>query len=250
MAYAAASFISSVIRRAPESRAPRKIPGKASTLLIWFGKSRAAGRHDLGEAGGHLRVHLGVGVGEGEDDRSGAIRTRSRSGTVPPETPMRTSAPKRASPIAPVTPRRFVSARSSCLCATRSSRSGSEHAARVDDDDVAHPGRDRMRLTATPAAPAPDTTTREVREVLADDPHGAQQGSERHDRRPVLVVVEDRDVETGLEPTLDLEAARSRDVLEVDAAVGRGDPHHGLDDLLDAAGLHADGHGVDVRRSA
>ena len=39
IAYAAASFISSVTWRAPQSRAPRKIPGKASTLLIWLGKS-------------------------------------------------------------------------------------------------------------------------------------------------------------------------------------------------------------------
>src|SRR5690606_15038919 len=39
MASAAASFIASVICFAPESSAPRKIPGKARTLLIWFGKS-------------------------------------------------------------------------------------------------------------------------------------------------------------------------------------------------------------------
>ena len=32
----AATFMPSVIRRAPQSSAPRKIPGKASTLLIWL----------------------------------------------------------------------------------------------------------------------------------------------------------------------------------------------------------------------
>ena len=37
MAWAAASFIASVIWVAPASRAPRKMPGNASTLLIWFG---------------------------------------------------------------------------------------------------------------------------------------------------------------------------------------------------------------------
>jgi hypothetical protein len=36
---AAASFMAGVMRRAPASRAPRKMPGKASTLLIWLGKS-------------------------------------------------------------------------------------------------------------------------------------------------------------------------------------------------------------------
>ena len=37
VAWAAAIFISSVIVRARTSSAPRKIPGKQSTLLIWFG---------------------------------------------------------------------------------------------------------------------------------------------------------------------------------------------------------------------
>jgi hypothetical protein len=36
-ASAAASFIPSVTALARTSRAPRKIPGKASTLLIWLG---------------------------------------------------------------------------------------------------------------------------------------------------------------------------------------------------------------------
>ncbi len=37
IARAAAIFIGSVIWVARTSRAPRKIPGKHSTLLIWFG---------------------------------------------------------------------------------------------------------------------------------------------------------------------------------------------------------------------
>ncbi len=37
IARAAASFIASSIERARTSSAPRKMPGKASTLLIWFG---------------------------------------------------------------------------------------------------------------------------------------------------------------------------------------------------------------------
>ena len=36
---AAATFIDSVMLWAPTSKAPRKMPGNASTLLIWFGKS-------------------------------------------------------------------------------------------------------------------------------------------------------------------------------------------------------------------
>ena len=37
MAWAAATFISSLIVVAPQSSAPRKMNGKHSTLLIWFG---------------------------------------------------------------------------------------------------------------------------------------------------------------------------------------------------------------------
>ena len=37
MAMAAANFMPSVISVAFASSAPRKMPGKASTLLIWFG---------------------------------------------------------------------------------------------------------------------------------------------------------------------------------------------------------------------
>ena len=35
----AASFISGVIAAACSSSAPRKVPGKARALLIWFGRS-------------------------------------------------------------------------------------------------------------------------------------------------------------------------------------------------------------------
>ena len=61
-----------------------------------------------------------------------------------------------------------------------------------------------------PAAPAPATTTRRSRERPADHPRGVHQGGEHDDRRAVLVVVEDRDVEPVPQPALDLEAARAR----------------------------------------
>ena len=72
------------------------------------------------------------------------------------------------------------------------------------------------------------------------------QRGQRDDRGAVLVVVEDRDVEPLLEPLLDLEAARRRDVLEVDAAEARREPDDGLDDLVDVGGVQADRHGVDA----
>ena len=71
------------------------------------------------------------------------------------------------------------------------------------------PASSRIRVTATPAAPAPETTTRVVSRSAAGQPQRVLERGERDDRRAVLVVVEDRDVEPLLEPVLDLEAARA-----------------------------------------
>src|SRR3712207_9046737 len=59
-------------------------------------------------------------------------------------------------------------------------------------------------------------------QLLVHHPQGVAQRGQRDDRRPVLVVVEDRDVELLPQPGLDLEAARGGDVLEVDPAEARG----------------------------
>ena len=67
-----------------------------------------------------------------------------------------------------------------------------------------------ISVQATPAAPAPTTTTVDVLGPLADDPQRVEQRGEHDDRRAVLVVVEDGDVELGAQPALDLEAARAR----------------------------------------
>ena len=60
----------------------------------------------------------------------------------------------------------------------------------------------------------------------------------------VLVVVENRDVQDLPQPRLDLEAARGRDVLEVDAAVHGRQQLHGADDLLGIGGVQAHRPGV------
>ena len=49
-----------------------------------------------------------------------------------------------------------------------------------------------------------------------------------------------------LQPVLDLEAARRRDVLEVDAAEAGRDALDGLDDLVGVLGVQADREGVDA----
>ena len=99
---------------------------------------------------------------------------------------------------------------------------------------------------ATPAAPAPTTTTRDVLRALADDAQGVEQRGEHDDRRAVLVVVEDRDVELGAQPPLDLEAARRGDVLEVDAAERRRGRLDELDDRVDVLRREAQRERVDA----
>ena len=77
----------SVIAVACTSKAPRKMPGKASTLLIWFGKSErpvATMRAYLCATSG---CTSGVGLAIAKMIASGAIRATSSSGMVPPETP-------------------------------------------------------------------------------------------------------------------------------------------------------------------
>jgi hypothetical protein len=56
----------------------------------------------------------------------------------------------------------------------------------------------------------------------------------------VLVVVEDRNVQPLLQLPLDLEAPGCRDVLQVDPAERRREPHHGLDDLVDVRAVQGD----------
>src|SRR6185369_3366876 len=71
-------------------------------------------------------------------------------------------------------------------------------------------------------------------------------GPQHHHRGAVLVVVEHGDVEIALQTLLDLEAARRRDVLEVDAAEDRGQRLHDHHDLVDVLGGQADGERVDA----
>ncbi len=108
------------------------------------------------------------------------------------------------------------------------------------------PAASSMLAIAMPAAPAPEITTRRSDERSPGDPRGVGERCCRDHRRAVLVVVEHRDVEALLQPTLDLEAARRADVLEVDAAVRRGDARHGVDDLVDVGRVEADRHAVDA----
>ena len=95
----------------------------------------------------------------------------------------------------------------------------------------------------------PDDQHAQVLEAAAGELDRVEQRGEHDDRGAVLVVVEDGDVERRAEALLDLEAARRRDVLEVDAAEAGRDRLDGRDDRVRVLGVEADGEGVDARRT-
>src|SRR4051812_41862138 len=71
-----------------------------------------------------------------------------------------------------------------------------------------------------------------VSDVFVDDTERVDQRGQDDDGGAVLVIVEDRDVELGAKAALNLEAARSGDVLQVDPAVHGSDGLHNLDNLV------------------
>ena len=84
------------------------------------------------------------------------------------------------------------------------------------------PAASRMSDDRDPGRAEADDHDADVVDPLAGQRQRVQQRGQHHHRGPVLVVVEHRDVELGLQPLLDLEAAGRRDVLEVDPAEARG----------------------------
>ena len=123
---------------------------------------------------------------------------------------------------------------------------GGEAALAVPDDDVGgaageEQGHDRRAGSAGTGHDDPG-----VGQALLHHPQRVGERGGDDDRRTVLVVVEDRDVQALPEPALDLEAARRRDVLQVDAAEAGRDHLDGAHDLVGVLAGQADRPGVDV----
>ena len=133
-------------------------------------------------------------------------------------------------------------------------------------------GLDRVQIFAVPMQDAARVEHRHIRDtggqqdVRAGHTRGADTGDhhaqrghvavehlrrtqhrrEHDDRGAVLVVVHHRAVERLDEAPFDLEAARRRDVLEVDGAERRPQPDQGLDDLVGILGVQHDRDRVEV----
>jgi hypothetical protein len=108
---------------------------------------------------------------------------------------------------------------------------------------IVAPCRLSSRMIAEPAAPR--RRTKRTAAMSCPPTAALDQRRQHDDRGAVLIIVEDRNLQLGAEPLLDLEAARRRDVLQVDSAVHRGDRLHDLDDLVRVLGIQADRPSVD-----
>ena len=118
--------------------------------------------------------------------------------------------------------------------------------ARVAADDAAHTGVVDERRDAEAGGAQANLADDRLVEPLADLPARCDRGAERHDRRAVDVVVHDRLGQALDQLPLDLEALGRADVLEMNAAEPRRDPHDGLDELVDVLGVDEHRHRADA----
>ena len=130
---------------------------------------------------------------------------------------MKTSAPASAASAVPCSPRGFVSSAYSALTGESPGRPRWTIPSRSQPVTSSIPGGEQhLRDGDAGCAHARDHDPHAL-ESLADDLERVVQRGEDDHRGPVLVVVEDGDVELLAQPLLDLEAARRGDVLEVDS---------------------------------
>src|SRR5262249_17110437 len=177
----------------------------------------------------------GVGFAIANTMGSRAMRLRSRTLRIPGTLrPMKTSAPSTASPRPPGGRVGVRAGGHRALHEIHPQRPRPvDDAVLVDADDVAHAARlenlDRRRSGRTDTGDHdPDPA-----DGLTDQAERIEDRGEDDHRRPVLIVVEHRDVEFLAQALLDLEAARGRDVLQVDPAERGRDELDALDDLVD-----------------
>ena len=194
--------------------------------------------------GRHHRVHLRVGVGEGKDDRAGRHTGNvvlSNLTTGHPDEHVRThqSSPDRTGQAARVRRRRQT-----VLVLDQVGARRGDDPARVTHHHITNPRADHDVCHRDTGGPGTRDDHPQRDQVLLHHASCVDQGSQRHDRRTVLVVMEHRDVQPLSQLTLDLETPRRRDVLQVDPAKGRRQTHDRLDQLSHRARLQTHRHRI------
>ena len=163
-----------------------------------------------------------------------------------PDTPMKTSAPAMASASSPVRFSLLVFSASQRRSSSRLLVVGRDDPPAVEADDVADALGEEQLADGDARRAHAEHHDPHVLHPLAHHAQRVQQRGEDDDRGAVLVVVEHRDVEQLAQAAFDLEAARRRDVLEVDPSVDRGDALDDAHDLVDVLGGEADRPRVDA----
>src|SRR5262249_30828100 len=109
-----------------------------------------------------------------------------------------------------------------------------DRAVLIDADDVADAAREQNLDGRRRGGADARHDDGELPEVLSYDAQGVEQCRQHDDRGPVLVIVEDGDVEILAQALLDLETSGCGDVFQVDAAEGR---RQELDRFHDLVGI-------------
>ena len=118
----------------------------------------------------------------------------------------------------------------------------------VAEDDVVRLEAERLQELDRGDARRAGAVDDELRrlDVAAGEMERVDEAGRGDDRRAVLVVMEDGDVHQLAQALLDDEALRRLDVLEVDAAEGRRQVAHAVDDRVRVLGADLEVEGVDV----
>ena len=247
-AWTQASFISSLMAVAPTSSAPRKMNGKQSRLLTWFGIVGAAGGHDDVRTGrpGDVGHDLRHRVGQRQDDR---LRRHCRHHLGRQHAGCRKAqedvGARNDLGQGPGRRRRCVEGllRRHLLAAA-----GVDDALVVDENDVVAPRTHRHQQVEAgdSGRAAPGRDDADVFDALADAAQRVQHRGADDDGSAVLIVVQHRDFHPGAQPFLDDEALGRLDVLEVDGAEGGLEHGDSVGQLLRIVLVHLDVEDVDV----
>ena len=161
IARAAAIFMPSVMVVAWASSAPRKIPGKHSTLLIWLGKSLRPVAMTATRSPTSDGRTSGVGLAIANTMASAAMPAMSETVTRPgPLTPTNTSAPRSASVTVPRRPSLFVFSANHCFAEFMPSRPAWRIPRRSTPTMSPTPAACMILAIAVPEAPTPRMATR------------------------------------------------------------------------------------------
>ena len=225
---------------------PAEDPGEREHVVDLVREVAAAGGHHGGVLRRDVGGHLGGGVRQGEDDRvvghpgqmslvDGAAGDADEGiGTVE----------GLADPAGDTA--RVRRRGDGLLRLGQVGAAGFDDALGIEDDDIGDTGVGEDLRHGHACRPCPGDDDPDRVEGLVDHAQRVRQRREDDDGGAVLVIVHDRDVEGFLDAVLDLEAARRRDVFEVDRAEGRGHADDGLDDLVGVVGVEHDRDGIDA----